>query len=167
MPRRSFSEFACSLARTLDVIGDAWTPLVIRDVYLGVDTFNDIARDLGISRALLSDRLALLVREGVLREEAYREHPPRARYTLTDQGAQLVPVLIALTQWGDTWRSGGEAPLLFSHDCGETLESQVTCVACGREVTATSLEPHAGPGARDAPGTRVLAERHHTQGEHP
>jgi DNA-binding HxlR family transcriptional regulator len=159
MPRRTFSEFACSLARTLDVIGDAWTPLILRDAFLGVDTFNDLARDLGISRALLTARLDLLVREDILRESTYQERPRRARYTLTDRGSELVPILVALTQWGDRWRSGGEPPLLFDHDCGEPLTATVTCEACGSPVEAVAIGARPGPGGRRAPGTLVLAER--------
>ncbi|KOX18283.1 helix-turn-helix domain-containing protein [Nocardiopsis sp. NRRL B-16309] len=158
MSRRRFAEFACSLARSLDVIGDTWTPLILRDVFLGVDTFNDIVRDLGISRALLTDRLALLVREGILDEAEYRERPRRVRYTLTDSGRELVPILVALTQWGDRWRSGGEAPLEFTHDCGAPLESRVSCDACGSPITSESLTARPGPGGRAAPGTAVIAE---------
>ncbi|RKS10806.1 HxlR family transcriptional regulator [Nocardiopsis sp. Huas11] len=159
MSRHRFAEFACSLARSLDVVGDTWTPLILRDVFLGVDTFNDIVRDLGLSRALLTDRLALLVREGVLDEVEYSERPRRVRYTLTESGRELVPILVALTQWGDRWRSGGQAPVEFTHDCGAPLESGVTCDACGSRLTSESLTPRPGPGGRAAPGTVVIAER--------
>lgn len=159
MPRRSFADFACSLARTLDVIGDPWTPLILRDIHLGVDTFNEIVRDLGISRALLTARLDLLVREQVVREVPYREHPPRVRYALTERGTQLVPILVALTQWGDRWTGDGKPPLLFTHDCGAPLETAVTCTACGEPVEATGIEARPGPGGRHAPGTLVVAER--------
>ncbi|WP_199044151.1 winged helix-turn-helix transcriptional regulator [Glycomyces salinus] len=159
MPRRSFAEFACSLARSLDVIGDTWTPLILRDVFLGVDKFNDIARDLGVSRALLADRLEHLVREGVLGETVYHQRPRRVRYTLTDGGRELVPILVALTQWGDRWRSGGEAPLEFTHECGASLDAEVACGDCGRPLVAESIAARPGPGGRMAPGTVVIAER--------
>lgn len=166
MPRRSFADFACSLARTLDIVGDAWTPLILRDVYLGVDTFNDIARDLGVSRALLTARLDLLVREEVVEQIPYREHPPRVRYALTERGRELVPILVALTQWGDRWTGDGAPPLLFTHDCGAPLNTAVTCAACAKAVEAEAIEAYPGPGGRRTVGTLVVAERMMGTGAH-
>jgi len=159
MPRRDFADFACSLARTLDAIGDAWTPLILRDVFLGVNTFTDIARDLGISRALLTTRLDGLVRDGVLHEVEYCARPRRVRYELTGSGLELVPVLIALTQWGDRWRSGGVPPMLFTHDCGSPFAAVVACDACGSAIEASAVSSQAGPGGQQKPGTLVVAER--------
>lgn len=159
MPRSSFATFHCSLARTLDVVGDSWSLLLIRDVQLGIDTFEEIVRDLGISRALLAARLETLVAHGILDRVNYSARPPRSRYLLTEAGRDLVPVLIALTMWGDRWRAPEGPPVVFRHDCGSVLEAHVQCRSCGKQITTDSLTPVAGPGGRSAPGTIVMAER--------
>lgn len=158
MRQTSFADMHCSIARSLEVIGDWWSPLIIRDVYLGLDRFDDLATDLGISRGLLADRLATLVAGGVLRTVPYSTRPPRHRYALTPAGAELVPVLIALTAWGDRWRSGGVPPIRFEHDtCGAPLDARVTCATCGGEVLAGEVTPRPGPGGRIARGTMLVA----------
>lgn len=159
MSRASFPEFSCSLARALDLVGDWWSPLVLRDVYLGVDSFDEIVRDLGVSRALLATRLDALVGGGLLERVAYSTRPPRFRYALSEAGRDLIPVLIALTQWGDRWRAPEGAPLLFTHSCGARLEAELRCRACGEQIHADSLTAAPGPGGRAGPGTLVLAER--------
>lgn len=159
MPRQDFGTFHCSIARTVDVIGDSWTPLILRDLTLGIDTFDELVRDLGISRALLSARIDRLVSGGVVKAVPYADRPVRSRYVLTDAGEQLVPILVALTQWGDRWKAPDGPPLLFAHDCGSELHARVTCTACGKEATLDSFIPRPGPGGRRAPGTVVVAER--------
>lgn len=159
MPRNDFGSFHCSIARAVDVMGDTWTPLILRDLFLGIDTFDELVRDLGISRALLSTRLDRLVDGGVVEAVAYVEHPVRSRYVLTDAGQELVPVLVALAQWGDRWRSPDGPPMLFEHNCGSELYTRVTCLTCGGEVASDSITPLPGPGGRHAPGTAVVAER--------
>lgn len=158
MRQTSFSEMHCSLARTLEIVGDWWSPLVIRDIYLGVDTFDDIARDLGISRGLLSARLTTLIDGGILRRELYVERPERYRYRLTDAGRDLVPALIALTAWGDRWRSPDGPPVVFAHH-DHLVDPVVSCAVCGDPVVLDDLEARPGPGGRLAPGTIVIAER--------
>ncbi|WP_454300132.1 winged helix-turn-helix transcriptional regulator [Salana multivorans] len=91
MPRRSFGEFSCSVARAVDVVGDSWTPLILRDVFLGVDQFDDLVRDLGISRALLTTRLGHLTDAGILEAELYQDRPARHRYRLTAAGSAARP----------------------------------------------------------------------------
>ncbi|MFT4213427.1 MAG: helix-turn-helix domain-containing protein [Microbacterium sp.] len=159
MSRRTFGEFSCSIARTVDVIGDAWTPLVLRDLFLGVDTFDELVRDLGISRALLSARLAHLTENEIVEGEIYSEHPPRRHYRLTRAGRDLVPVLIALMQWGDRWRAPAGPPLLLEHECGHVLTARLRCDECGTSVEAASVSALPGPGGRRSAGTAVLAER--------
>jgi DNA-binding HxlR family transcriptional regulator len=107
----SFAQMQCSLARGLELIGDWWTPLIIRDLQLGVDRFDALAEDLGISRNLLAGRLAHLVEHGIVARRQYQQHPPRDRYVLTEAGQALVPILMALTAWGDRWATprGGAA----------------------------------------------------------
>lgn len=158
MPRSSFGEFSCSIARTVDVVGDSWTPLIVRDMFLGVDTFAELVRDLGIPRALLSTRLEQLAGAGIIGADLYSEHPPRRRYRLTESGLDLIPILVALMQWGDKWRAPTGPPMLLLHDCGHSLGARLRCNACGSEVTADTISPRPGPGGRRAPGTKVIAE---------
>lgn len=159
MSRNDFGSFSCSIARAVDVMGDTWTPLILRDLYLKIDTFDELVRDLGISRALLSSRLDRLVTGGLVDAVNYVEHPVRSRYVLTDAGNDLVPVLVALAQWGDRWMAPDGPPMLFEHDCGSELHTRVTCTACGEEATADSIKTLPGPGGKHAPGTIVVAER--------
>src|ERR1039458_8691669 len=104
----------CSLARTLEVVGDWWTRLKLREIYLGVYRFADLAQDLGLSRNLLTERLGGLVNDGILRRERYQERPPRDRYALTEAGQELIPILVALTAWGDRWQTDRKSTRLNS-----------------------------------------------------
>lgn len=166
MRQTSFSGMHCSLARTLEVVGDWWSPLVLRDLYLGLDRFDDLVRDLGISRNLLTARLDRLVTGGVVERERYSEHPPRDRYRLTAAGRDLVPILMALTAWGDRWTEPEDGPPIgFEHrgGCGRHFTPQVHCSVCGEPVRAEDVTPVPGPGGREGPGTmligRVLRDR--------
>ena len=110
MKRTSLTDHPCSIARTLDVAGEWWSPLILRDVAYGVQRFGAIQEDLGISANVLSDRLETLVAEGLLQRTAYQQRPERHEYTLTEKGADLIPALLALMQWGDRWAwEGGRA----------------------------------------------------------
>src|SRR4030088_1441429 len=99
----SLSEMNCSIARTLDVVGEWWTPLILRDAFRGTTRFDDFQASLGMARSVLTARLAKLTEHGVLERVAYSEHPPRYEYRLTEKGLALFPVIAALMQWGDTW----------------------------------------------------------------
>ncbi|GAB7191876.1 helix-turn-helix domain-containing protein [Kineococcus sp. NUM-3379] len=157
MRQKSFAEMHCSLARSLEVVGDWWTPLVLRDLFLGLDRFEQLVADLGISRNLLTDRLDTLVAGGVVAREQYQDNPPRSRYVLTGAGRELVPVLLALTAWGDRWLSGGEPPVLVHHEaCGATATAVVCCSGCGGALSADEVSVSPGPGARPGPGTALL-----------
>jgi DNA-binding HxlR family transcriptional regulator len=101
VPRVSFADMTCSIARTLDVVGDRWTLLILRDVFRGIHRFDGFLESLPIARNVLADRLGHLVERGVLRREQYAEHPPRYEYRLTRRGRELYPVLLALMDWGD------------------------------------------------------------------
>ena len=160
MRQTSFAQMACSMARSLELIGDWWTPLIIRDLHLGVDRFDALAENLGISRNLLAARLAHLVENGIVTRQRYQEHPPRDRYLLTEAGQDLVPVLLALTAWGDRWATPqGGPPLVFRHrSCGHTFTPTVSCSACGEPLARGEVEARPGPGARTGPGTAVLAQ---------
>src|SRR5260370_36277216 len=100
MRQTSFTNVNCSLAQSLELIGDWWTPLILRDVFMGIDKFDDLAVDLGISRNLLTSRLADLVENEIVKRVRYSERPPRDRYVLTEAGGELAPIPAALTAWG-------------------------------------------------------------------
>jgi len=155
MRQTSFADMHCSLAHSLEVVGDWWTPLILRDIFLGLNRFDDLAVDLGISRNLLTARLAALVEHAIVERQRYSERPPRDRYVLTQAGRELVPVLTALTAWGDRWASPpGGPPAIFQHGvCGQRFTPTVTCSQCGETITAEELDVLPGPGARPAPGT--------------
>jgi DNA-binding HxlR family transcriptional regulator len=159
MRNTSFAEMHCSLAQSLEVMGDWWTPLILRDLYLGLDRFDQLVTDLGISRNLLTDRLARLVDAGVVTRTPYQESPVRYAYSLTEAGSELIPVLIALTAWGDRWVTpDGGPPIAFTHDtCGHPTTATITCSACGDELLTEDITPSPGPGGRTAPGTALIA----------
>jgi DNA-binding HxlR family transcriptional regulator len=161
MQRTSFADMTCSIARTLDIAGEWWSPLILRDVHLGITRFDDLRRDLGISRKVLTERLERLVEQGVLERRAYSEHPPRHDYVLTEKGGELVDVLLAMLAWGDRWTAGDKGPpvLLRHQGCGELTHSEIRCARCGKLLHAKEVTVEPGPGGSDGPGTRVVAER--------
>ena len=103
MQRTRFGDMACSIARTLDVVGESWSPLIVRDVWAGINRFDQLQRDLGVSSKVLAERLRWLVANGVLEKRAYSERPVRHEYLLTEMGRDFYPVLAALNRWGDKW----------------------------------------------------------------
>lgn len=149
MQRTRFGEMTCSIARTIDIAGEPWSPLIIRDVWIGVTRFDDIVRDLGISRKVLTERLKWLVGQGVLERRAYSERPPRHDYVLTQKGLELTDVLMAITAWGDRWTAGeAGAPALLRHRaCGELTHAELRCARCGGLLHATEVDVEVGPGA--------------------
>jgi DNA-binding HxlR family transcriptional regulator len=151
----------CSLARGLELIGDWWSPLIIRDLFLGVARFDEFVEDLGISRNLLTRRLNALVSNGIVARRTYQERPRRYEYVLTEAGRDLVPAILALTAWGDRWAQPKEgAPILFVHQtCGHQFRPQVTCAMCGEEIRVDAVTALPGPGGAAKTGTRVVARR--------
>jgi len=143
---------ACSIARTLEVAGEPWSPLILRDVWLGITRFDDIQRDLGISRKVLTERLRWLVAQGVLEQRPYSERPPRHDYVLTQKGLELCDVLLAMTAWGDRWTAGEAGPpaLLRHRTCGELTRAELRCGRCGEPLHASGVDVEIGPGARPA-----------------
>ncbi len=152
MQRTDFGEMACSIARTLHVVGEPWSPLIVRDVFVGITRFDDLQRDLGISRKVLSERLAWLVEHGVLERRPYSERPPRHEYVLTGKGRELMQVLFAMTAWGDRWTAGDAGPpvLLRHRACGELTHARIVCARCGEELRAEDVEVQPGPGLQAA-----------------
>src|SRR6476469_8339461 len=110
----------CSIARTLDVVGEKWALLAVREVFLGNHRFDEMVARTGAPRDTLANRLRTLVAEGVLEKRRYSERPPRDEYVLTEAGRDLYPVVMALKQWGDRHRSGEDGPpLVLAHTCGD------------------------------------------------
>ena len=139
----------CSVARTVSVIGDRWTLLVLRDCFLGVRRFEDFQQRLGISRPMLVDRLRKLVEAGVLKKVAYQESPTRYEYRLTPKGLDLHPVLMAIVHWGDVHKAGKSGrPLLHRHaGCGHHFDPVTVCSECHAPVHAKDVAVERGPGA--------------------
>jgi DNA-binding HxlR family transcriptional regulator len=143
---------ACSVARTVSVIGDRWTLLILRDAFVRVRRFEEFERRLGIARHLLADRLKKLVAAGVLARVAYQQRPKRYEYRLTDKGLDLNAVLLALVHWGDVHMAGEHGrPTLYQHrDCGSLFDPVLSCSACAGTITARNVRVLDGPGAARA-----------------
>jgi DNA-binding HxlR family transcriptional regulator len=149
MQRTSFETMNCSVAQCLEVVGEWWSMLIIRDAFLGVRRFDDFQSRLGISRNILNVRLSTLVEAGVLQRVPYQERPLRHEYRLTDKGRDLWPVLTTMREWGDKWAAPNGAPLELVHDsCGEVMHLKHTCSACGERVDTRAVRARSGPGAR-------------------
>lgn len=152
--RFTYSAENCSIRRTLDIVGEKWTLLVLREAFYGVRRFADFHRALGCARNLLSERLKTLVEEGILRQQPYQEAGERRRteYRLTEKGIELFPALVALMQWGDRWTADPEgAPVLLHHrDCQGRVSVQLRCDAGHGPLTAADTLAAPGSGAKAA-----------------
>jgi DNA-binding HxlR family transcriptional regulator len=139
----------CSIARTVAVIGDRWTLLILRDCFLRVRRFDDFEARLGITRHILADRLKKLTEARVLEKVPYGERPVRHEYRLTKKGLDLYPVLMSIVHWGDTYTTGKAGrPLLHRHlGCGHQFDPVLTCSACGETVDPRQVRVLPGPGA--------------------
>ncbi|WP_328446543.1 winged helix-turn-helix transcriptional regulator [Amycolatopsis sp. NBC_00438] len=148
MQRTNFGGMACSIARTLDVIGEPWSPLILRDVWVGFTRFEQLQADLGISRKVLTERLNHLVEHGVLDRRPYDQRP-RYEYVLTEKGTDLVDLLMVLAGWGDKWLAGEAGPPVVyrHHGCGEISAAGLRCTCCGEPMHARDVDPLPGPGA--------------------
>src|ERR1700734_550201 len=140
MERKSFSGMHCSIAQCLEVVGEWWSMLIVRDAFLGVSRFDLFQERLGISRNVLNERLATLVDAEVLEKVPYSEHPLRYDYRLTDKGRDLWPVLTTMRQWGDKYAAPDGPPMISIHrGCGEISNPVLTCSACGEPMTANDV----------------------------
>jgi DNA-binding HxlR family transcriptional regulator len=135
----------CTIARTLSVIGDRWTLLILRDAFLGARRFEAFHASLGITRHRLADRLAKLVKHGVLKRERYQEHPPRFEYRLTEKGHDLYAVIVSIAGWGDKHVAGKHGPSVerVHRGCGHVTTLRLTCEHCGEPVTARDMQARA------------------------
>lgn len=150
--RLAYSAENCSIGRTLEVVGEKWSLLVLREAFFGLRRFDDFHRALGCARNLLSARLSTLVDHGILERSSYREPGQRSRaeYRLTRKGAELFPALMGLLEWGDRWTADPAGPALAvrHRGCGAPVHTSLTCDAGHRGLNARDVEPGPGPGAR-------------------
>ena len=145
--RKSFSAMHCSVAQCLEVVGEWWSLLIVRDAFLGVTRFDDFQGRLGISRNVLNQRLARLVEAGILVKVPYSEHPPRHDYRLTDKGRDLWPVLTTMRQWGDRYAAPDGPPLELIHErCGHVSDARMICSSCGDGIGPGDVSAKPGPG---------------------
>src|ERR1700754_4620464 len=148
MQRTQFAAMTCSIARTLDVIGEPWSPLILRDVYVGINRFDQLQSDLGISRKVLAQRLAWLVEQDSGERREYQDRPPRHEYVLTPKGLELCDLLLVMVRWGDRWTAGEAGPpvLYRHHACGDISHVELRCSTCGEPMRANDVDVLPGPG---------------------
>ena len=153
MQRASFEDMNCSIARSLEVIGEWWTLLILRDAFFGVTRFDQLQARLGIARNVLAKRLDTLVDHGMLERRCYDKARARHDYVLTDKGRALWPVLVTIRQWGDKWLLGaGNEPVAMIHTtCGAQTAAVLTCDHCGEQLHGDDVRAIAGPGLHDQP----------------
>jgi DNA-binding HxlR family transcriptional regulator len=147
---REYAEQVCSISRSLEVVGERWTLLVLRDVLLGKHRFDELVDSLGITRTVLTQRLRHLLDEGVLERTAYQQRPERFAYSLTAKGRALTPVIAHLLWWGDTYypEPAGPPRLLLHRNCGGLVQPHFTCGDCGAELDAGDITTEPGPSSR-------------------
>ena len=151
-PRSGWTATKCSLARALDVVSSRSALLILREAFYGTTKFDDFAERAGISEPVAAARLRELVDDGLLAREPYREPGQRTRlaYRLTDKGAQLLPALVALMQWGDRWVAPEGPPVMLRHSgCDEPVLAELRCAA-GHITAPSELDLVVGPGGRSA-----------------
>jgi DNA-binding HxlR family transcriptional regulator len=148
MHRADLAALPCSLARTLQIVGERWTLLVLRDVCFGWNRFDEIHQHLGIARNILKARLGTLLDQGMIERRRYQQHPDRYEYVPTDKALDFVPALMALIAWGDRWTAPSGPPVLFAHrTCGHDTVATVVCAACSAQLTRSDIDARPGPGA--------------------
>ena len=151
----------CTIARTLSVIGDRWTLLILRDAFLGTRRFDVFQSSLGITRHRLADRLEKLVRHGVFRRDRYQEAPARFEYRLTEKGRDLYGVVVTIAGWGDKHMAGKKGPPIerVHRGCGHVTSLRLSCDHCGVAVTARDMTARPAKGYRAARSAAAMEER--------
>jgi DNA-binding HxlR family transcriptional regulator len=144
---RTYDGQNCSVATSLELIGERWTMLVVREVFLGNRRFDEMTARLNIARNVLTTRLARLVEEGVLEKVRYQERPERFEYRLTDKGIDLWPIMVSLIQYGDRYYAPDGPPMILRHKgCAGQVDAHRICSACGERLTARDVMAEPGPG---------------------
>jgi len=145
---RSYEGQNCSIAKSLELIGERWTMLIVREVFLGNRRFDEMATRLDIARNVLTARLTRLVDEGVLTKVRYQERPERFEYRLTEKGIDLWPVIVSLLQFGDRYYAPDGPPMVLVHkDCGGRVDEHRICDTCGARLQARDVTARPGPAA--------------------
>jgi DNA-binding HxlR family transcriptional regulator len=149
MLNNDYNGQVCSIAGALEVVGERWSLLIVRDVFLGLRRFDEIQANLGIARNVLQKRLTRLLEQDVLERRPYQERPPRYEYRLTEKGLDLWPTIVALMQWGDEHAAGPAGPpvVLEHRGCGGAVDEHRTCAACGARLSVREVRALPGPGA--------------------
>jgi DNA-binding HxlR family transcriptional regulator len=148
MLRSDYDDQNCSIARTLEFVGERWSLLIIREAFLGTRRFDDFQRGLGIARNVLQTRLERLTDAGILRRVAYQQRPPRYEYRLTRKGVDLWPVIVSLMKWGDRHAAPAGPPVVLQHrGCGGEVDDRRRCGRCSADLEAWDVFPARGPGA--------------------
>jgi DNA-binding HxlR family transcriptional regulator len=157
--KADYADQNCSIARSLELIGERWTILVLREAFLGTRRFDDFQRKLGVARNTLQSRLERLVDAGILRRLLYHERPQRYEYRLTTKGLDLWPVVVALLQWGDRYAAPAGPPVVLEHrGCGGELDGRRRCLRCSADLEPWDVTVRPGPGAATRPvSTRTPA----------
>lgn len=160
---RDIGDVTCSVARTLGVIGDRWTLLILRDAFLGMRRFDQFQADLGTSRHRLADRLKKLTAQGILERVPYQNRPTRHEYRLTEKGRDLYPVIVSLTRWGDRWMADDDGPPieLVHRACGKHIMPALTCPECGEPVAARDMQARPGPALQKLFAHRKTVKEDH------
>ncbi|MEZ7125309.1 winged helix-turn-helix transcriptional regulator [Nonomuraea sp. AD125B] len=145
---RTYDSEVCSIARALELVGERWSLLIIRDaLFAGATRYSDFNRRLGIATNVLKTRLDGFVETGIMRRHRYSDQPELYEYLLTEKGRALAPALVALTEWGDRWSTEGEPPILYTHaECGAGVTQQTVCAHCGRVDDPAEIRATIGPG---------------------
>jgi DNA-binding HxlR family transcriptional regulator len=159
MLKNDYEDQNCSIARTLELVGERWTILVLRDVFLGRRRFDQMQQSLGVARNVLAVRLDRLVAEGILEKIPYQERPVRHEYRLTSKGLDLWPVIVELLRWGDRHAaSAAGPPIVLRHKgCGGELGEHRICARCGELLEVGDVRGEPGPGAGVGPSVRRSA----------
>ena len=159
MLHNTYEGQTCSVARALEIVGERWTILILRDAFLGVRRFDDFHRSLGVARNVLNNRLQRLVEAGILERRRYQERPRRHEYRLTEMGRDLWPAIVALMHWGDRHLAGeGGVPLLVEHrGCGGAVDERGCCTRCDARLDVRDVRALPGPAADPAVRERLLA----------
>jgi DNA-binding HxlR family transcriptional regulator len=145
---RTYEGQNCSVAKALELVGERWTVLILREVFFGRRRFDEMADNLQIARNVLTARLGRLTEEGVLEKVAYQERPERFEYRLTEKGLDLWPVLVTLMQFGDRYYAPAGPPIVLTHrDCGGTVDEHRICAQCGARLGPKDVRAHQGSGA--------------------
>ena len=156
MRHRSFRDMDCAIARSLDIVGEWWSLLILREAFLRVRRFDDFQENLGIARNVLTTRLNKLVENGILEKRLYQTNPDRYEYKLTEKGLDLYPVLLTLMEWGNKWATNdfqGSARLIHKR-CGQVTKPILKCDHCGEAINVKEMTAELTPRPADSEGAQ-------------